>query len=375
MAYCSFAYASSSGYLINDSSEYVRWTVDDDGNLEIFGNTYMPSYYDDNIVDSWWPNKQITSAWIHSGILNVSEYAFKNSSLKSITLPSTLTYIDPYAFSNSSLESMMFHSRFTTIGEYAFSSCSKLKSLEIRNGVTKIYDCAFKECPSLESIFVRHDNPCFCAVNNVLYSKDKTTLIKYPSGSSATSFTIPEGVKVISPCAFDYSSNLESITVASTVETIASGAFAHCDNLKTVIFLGNAPSINYVPQSPIYHETDGMFSGDNLTAYYPIYDSTWNTFVNSGYGGTVVWKNDPEKYLQYWNTLTLPDSLLEIHEYAFSNLACQAVIIPSNCQRIDQYAFSNCRFLRYVKVSQNTIIDSHAFDGCESYIIDRYGSP
>lgn len=96
-----------------------------------------------------------------------------------------------------------------SIGDAAFRRCGGVVSIHIPKSVTTIGEDAFSWCENLRSISVDPQNTCFCAIDGVLYSKDKTVLIRYPRGKAARlrypaekegeEFDIPAGVKTIGP--------------------------------------------------------------------------------------------------------------------------------------------------------------------------------
>ncbi len=50
------------------------------------------------------------------------------------------------------------------------------------------------ECPRLEKFIVNRDNPYYCSVNGVLFSKDIKKLLLYPSQKKDQSYSVPEGI-------------------------------------------------------------------------------------------------------------------------------------------------------------------------------------
>ncbi|MBQ4155493.1 MAG: leucine-rich repeat protein, partial [Clostridia bacterium] len=82
----------------------------------------------------------------------------------------------------------------TSIGDRAFLYCSSLTSITIPDSVTSIGEDAFAWCESLTSITVDENNEKYCSVDDVLFNKDKTELIKYPSRKQEISYTIPDSV-------------------------------------------------------------------------------------------------------------------------------------------------------------------------------------
>ena len=107
-----------------------------------------------------------------------------------------------------------------------YSICSEsVTSVTIPAGVTDVDGSSFGECTSLTTINVSADNENYCSVDGMLFSKDKTELLCYPAGRTASSFTIPAGVTSISWNAFSSCTALTSVTIPSGVTSIKGGAF------------------------------------------------------------------------------------------------------------------------------------------------------
>ena len=76
--------------------------------------------------------------------------------------------------------------------------------------------------------------------------------------------------------------------------------------------------------------------------------------------------------LSEMSVLRLPDQLVAVEDEAFSNLACEAVIIPDGCTFIGESAFVGCVNLRYVRIPASIITyPDSAFSDCnEDLVID-----
>ncbi len=106
----------------------------------------------------------------------------------------------------------------TVIAEKAFFSNDHIKAVEIPSTIMSISDMAFSNCRSLLYIAVDDNNTMFTDVNGVLFSKNLSTLICYPSGSGLSSFDIPFETTTIAPMAFYNCANLRSVLYQGTVE-------------------------------------------------------------------------------------------------------------------------------------------------------------
>ena len=205
-----------------------------------------------------------------TGLNELPSYAFQEcSSLKSVTIPNSVISIGEWAFSYcSSLTSMTIPDSVTSIGYAVSSICSNLTSVTIPDSVISIGYAAFCICSNLTNFDVSINNANFSSSEDgkILYNKDKTTLITYPSATGnitiltgvteigdyafescndLTSVTIPDSVTFIGDSAFSSCSSLESVTIPDSVTKIGSFAFGSCSNLTSVTIGNNVTSIDY----------------------------------------------------------------------------------------------------------------------------------
>lgn len=182
------------------------------------------------------------------------------ANLKSAALPNNIKSISNELFyCCPALESISIPESVTSIGHYSFCGTG-LKSINIPKNVSSIGYYAFAGSELITNITVSNENPAFCSVDGVLFNKNKTTLVSYPSGK-AGAYTIPDSVTNIAYCAFTCATKLtsvivpngvqeigfdtfawcgalESATLPNTIKTIAEGGFRYCTSLKDVYFSG-----------------------------------------------------------------------------------------------------------------------------------------
>lgn len=77
----------------------------------------------------------------------------------------------------------------------------------------------------LEEIDVDKNNPYFCSVDGVLYSKDMKTLIQYRARKMQRTYTVLEGTTHIAAYAFSYQPFLVEIYFPKSIENVDDKAF------------------------------------------------------------------------------------------------------------------------------------------------------
>lgn len=184
---------------------------------------------------------------IPDSVTSIGSNAFEECvSLKSIIIPDSVTRIEGWTFYYcKSLKSIIIPDSVTSIGDSAFSDCKSLININIPNGVTSIGDSAFSNCHSLTSVTIpssviaigtnpfcgcpadlKNESKAFIYEHNVLFNKDKTTLISYRAKEA--NYVIPDSVTSIGECAFLECNSLTSIIIPDSVTSIGVCAFAQC---------------------------------------------------------------------------------------------------------------------------------------------------
>ena len=211
----------------------------------------------------------------------------------------------------------------TKIGDYAFEGCSSLESIEIPSSVTSIGNGAFIECRSLESISIEGNNQKYLSENGVLFNRDKTELIKYPSNKKdIIKYTIPSSVMSICDEAFYSCGSLTTIEIPDAVTNIGKYAFWECNKLEKIEIPNGLADIK-----------SGMFGG-----------------------------------CEHLTSIELPSGVTSIGNYTF--FGCESLTsinIPSSVTSIEYEAFYSCSSLESINIPNSvTRIGNHTFSGCTS---------
>ncbi len=163
---------------------------------------------------------------------------------ESITTPNGVTTVGQGAFSfNKNIKSITLSEGVTTIGDYAFQSCTALTEITLPAGLTSVSSEAFDACTALTDIHVAEGGSAYKSIDGVLYTADGKSLVCYPRGKTAESFTTPNGVTTIGQDAFYYNDNIKSIALSEGVTTIGNTAFLFCKSLTTVSIPGSVTGI------------------------------------------------------------------------------------------------------------------------------------
>ena len=349
-----------------------------------------------------------------TGLTAIEPHAFDGATnLCRITLPKSIKTIGNDAFYYClQLKQININDGLTTICRNAFSHCKHLKSLTIPASVEIIeytlqsedeVGNPFRSCVSLEAIYGPYATP-----DNRSLIMDGTLICVARAGLEE--YTIPEEVRNVANHALSHSDYMrfpkvvihenveyidycgllameyyfESMTPPSMHEN-ALGYWYSYDNVAPVIHIpdgaleaylasdwnddykGCIPfDIEDIPANHIikYTTTDSQPVSENFS------DALFHSFVDGV--GYIVYA-DPittidSRLFGYYGgnvlTVTLPDSVTEIGDYAFYECgSLTSITIPRNVTYIGQWAFGYCYSLSEVHCKPLTppYLDHHAF--------------
>lgn len=227
----------------------------------------------------------------------------------------------------------------TSIKAYAINGDGYLKKIKIGPNVTNIDGKAFYSCWALQYIEVDENNPNYCDIDGVLYTKDKKTVICYPCDRDQylrEKYGYPKEMwewvpqdsaknDIISaedyaPIWEEYKEKVMTYVIPSTVETVGELCFNY-SNLATV----------YLPEGLMKIENLGFYEMPNMRDFFSY--TTENVIKETSY--------EAAEGLNIY--LSLPEGLEYIGTDAFSeNSSMNYIYIPSSVKFIGHHAFWKC---------------------------------
>lgn len=334
-------------------------------------------------IGSFYLCEGITRVIIPSSATSISENAFQDcSSLASVSIPSSVKEIKYRAFMNcGNLQNVSFQNGVKTLGWGLFENCTSLKTITLPASLEKIYGDLFSGCSSLTSISMDSSSKNFSAQDGVLFNKDKSKIVRYPSAKIGTSYAIPSSVRNIEKNAFKYCENLTSITIPNIVTEIGINSFQDCHNLSDVTLPESLISIGEdafeectslktitLPQN-VTSIGEGAFSDCRNLSKIEVNENNKSFCSYSG----ILLNKDKTTLIQcpsaYPNeNITIPNGVTSISKYAF--VSCEnlkSITVPESLQSVGLDAFSHCDNIEKVNISNLSKWCSIDF-GLENYV-------
>lgn len=221
-----------------------------------------------------------------TGIEEIEEKAFENSSLMKVVIPSGVRTIGKEAFLNcGNLKRVDFSlcANLNIVGTSAFQN-TVIKEVYIRNSVRQIQDKAFYQCAALETLTFEREamveyigESAFEGTNVNSLSIPASVITIGPKafiGTPIKSLVFEEGAKLeiikgepsegeVSGYKYDYKGAfakcqlLEEIKFPNSILTLEAGAFEECTSLKKVTFEEDAQITKLIGFLYLHNSCDG----------------------------------------------------------------------------------------------------------------------
>ena len=196
--------------------ENITYSLDDNGTLTISGNGDMTDYgFLENPED------------LHSPLAN-------NNSIKKVIVENGVTSIGEQVFTGcSNISSVSIPDGVTRIGYSAFYGCKSISVIILPKSVSDFDPFAFSGCNSLTTFNVDTNNANFTSIDGVLYNKNATELVRFPTGKTGY-FAVPDTVTRIGMGAFN-DCVLTNVILPDSLTSIGEFAFSFCKNIESVV--------------------------------------------------------------------------------------------------------------------------------------------
>ncbi|MGN1458163.1 MAG: leucine-rich repeat domain-containing protein [Acutalibacteraceae bacterium] len=373
------------------SASDFEYSENDDGTVTITG------YYGEDseiVIPSEIDSKPVTK---------IGEEAFySDKELISVTISDGVTLIGSSAFENcANLTNIDIPNSVTTIGKSAFCWCTNLTNINISDGVTEIVGDVFTGSTALTSITVSENNKNYSSQDGVLFSKDKTKLVRCPEGKTGV-YKITDGVTIIGNSSFSGCTDLTNIDISDSVTTIEDWAFSGCTGLTSIDISDGVTTIGDavfydcteltsvkigkgVSQDLIFvnnqnltnitvDEENQNFSSQDGVLFSK--DKTKLVRCPAGKKGEYVIPNSVTEIAELafdscydLTGITISDNVTKIGNDAFYGSGLTSVTIPNSVTEIGGFAFANCTGLTSVTIPNSvSSIENGTFMDCISLI-------
>ena len=358
-------------------------------------------------VDSSNQSYTFENGWLFNGDKTIIKACLNYD--EEIIIPDSVKEIEQSVFSGlDKIKSVVIGKNVQKIDSYAFAWNRNLQSVVIPASVSEIRNGVFAGCQNLVDIQVDNNNGYYTAENGIFYSKDKKTLISYPSASGEvvipdcvttidqeamrnndyiTKVVMGNNVQSIGSQAFYYNTNLSEITISGNISSVGNQAFENCEKLSKVIYAGTQEMWNEVSGS--FGSNNNELLNANLTCTDEVQSLPDPNVVDvsaseavikistlSGRTRLVVTDEcSPETVSQIGQALknnsdasilldlSQTSGLTEIPQEAFSyTKSLVTVSLPNSVQAIRWYAFADCENLKKVELQEGVeLIELFAF--------------
>ncbi|MCD7796516.1 MAG: leucine-rich repeat domain-containing protein, partial [Clostridiales bacterium] len=222
---------------------------------------------------------------------------------------------------------------------------------------------------SVQAVFLTYTlyfTGSFVDSNPIYYSKNL-----YINDVLQENIVINEATKIPNN-AFSNCTSLTSVTIGDSVTSIGSSAFSYCTNLSSISIGNSVTSIGSGAfSSTAYYNDSSNWEDDVL--YIDNYLIKANTSISGDYtvkDGTILIFDSTFNYCSSLTSITIPDSVTSIGDYAFYNTAYYNASTnwEDDVLYIDNYLIKVNTSISgdYTVKDGTTLIADDAFSGCSS---------
>ncbi len=207
------------------------------------------------------------------------------------------------------------------IGAYAFANRNAIKEVNLPPTLTEFSATAFNYCTGIEK-YSAGKGGNYIAVDGVLFTKDKKTLVAYPCAKQDKEYTIPETVEHIGDYAFSYNAVLNTINFAKSIKTIGDYAFYSASTFGNPVELSeNLESIGEYCFSRCLSVEQFNLKDNTITEIpkgaFEVIDGAYEFIIPRG---VTKIGEDAFRECGYLSYVEIPDTVTEICDRAFYDM-------------------------------------------------------
>ncbi|MBQ3494802.1 MAG: leucine-rich repeat domain-containing protein, partial [Clostridia bacterium] len=293
-------------------------------------------------------------------IKSTGSYTFNSAPIQEIELPESLTSIGYCSFQSCAFTELVIPKNVKTIESWAFNMCESLVFVDLPEGLETIGDMGLAQSKKLVELYIPG------SVTKILggfnYSDGLSKVItpdvnkwaqiafkdKYsnPLGEGALLYERKNGVDTL----------VEDLVIDETVTKINDYAFYNCFQFKSISISKTVQTIS----DNAFLKRSGLFYPSKLESINVDSD---NQYFSSN-GNCLVRKSDKALILGCKNTqIPNNNTITKIGNYAFLNCEdLKSITLPDSLLTIGDYAFYRCSLTSLVVPDGVTSIGSEAFN-------------
>ncbi len=283
-----------------------------------------------------------------------------------------------------------FKYKVGSVGRYAFARCYELISISLPSSVNDIAEYAIIGNPSLISINIPADNNTYCDIHGVVFSKDKKTLLVYPTGRYG-GYEVPEGTTRIEHNVF-IGADLKWMVLPESLKEIATAAFDQTSLVWIACKAATPPEAEFAAFYGVDNQIPVYVLDESVAAYKGA--AEWRDFANittgilrhvqvgDFYYDLCLWEKTAEVVdvvSSKISTAEVPETVIAMIEGTGQSFAvtaigdrafygCQSltkVTFAEGLEQIKPYAFAKCTKLKDMELPESlTTVGDYAFYGC-----------
>ena len=245
-----------------------------------------------------------------------------------------ITYREAAAFSgvisyadNTKIYSFKELKYFTKVSSINFKGCSNLFELELPDSLCSIDESAFSQCTSLSYIAIP---PSVISINSYAFS----------GCTSLYSVKLSEGLTKIDDYAFQNCTSLDSITLPNSITEIGDYAFNSCNKLTTFRFPESLVSLG----SKVHPSSASTIYWDVIN-----FTDTYNLNSNTSYSNSTI-----KKVIFGKKVTVIPDN------FCYNLDAITEIDIPNSVTQIGNSSFRDCGHLTTITLG-NSLVGIHTY--------------